>query len=466
MRYIQHSAAIIAALPALFRLSGPIAIGQLISISMLTADFWMMGRLSAFDLASGSLAVRVYQPFYFLALGLLSIISSMVAQSIGAGRPEIARRIYRQGLILAVVLGSVFMLPILFGANILILLGQDPEISSYATPFFVYAALGFPFTLIFLTMRFFTLGHRRIGPQLIASAFMLGLNIALNPILAYGLYGMPEMGLAGIALATTISYATTCLILGSLIGLLPPFRETNPYQNWWRPDFALMKTMLTIGGPNACIVASETGMFIVAAFIVGLFGASALAAVAIANQIAAVVFMLPLAISQSCAIMVGQSAGAGRLEDVQAFGWAGGVAGLLIALPLTLLLALYPEFLAGLFLREGDQLVVQTLEIVIPMLWITALFQASDGAQAIFTANLRGLNDTRVPAIYGLVCFWGVGIVSGAFMALYLEWGPVSVWSGLALGLTLNALILTGRWHRQLSLIKAGKRSLLETAAS
>ena len=100
------------------------------------------------------------------------------------------------------------------------------------------------------------------------------------------------------------------------------------------------------------------------------------------------------------------------------------------------------------------------------MLWITALFQASDGAQAIFTANLRGLNDTRVPAIYGLVCFWGVGIGSGAFMALYLEWGPVSVWSGLALGLTLNALILTGRWHRQLLLIKAGKRSLLETAAS
>lgn len=466
MRYIQHSAAIIAALPPLFRLSGPIAIGQLISISILTADFWMMGRLSAFDLASGSLAVRVYQPFYFLALGLLSVIASMVAQSIGAGRPEIARRIYRQGLILAVALGGIFMLPILFGANILILLGQDAEISSYATPFFIYAALGFPFTLIFLTMRFFTLGHRRIGPQLIASLFMLGLNIALNPILAYGLYGMPEMGLAGIALATTISYASACLILGSLIGLLPPFRETKPYQNWWRPDFALMKTMLKVGGPNACIVASETGMFIVAAFIVGLFGASALAAVAIANQIAAVVFMFPLAISQSCAIMVGQSAGAGRLEDVQAFGWAGGIAGLLIALPLTLLLAVYPGFLAGLFLREGDQLALQTLEIVIPMLWITALFQASDGAQAIFNANLRGLNDTRIPALYGLVCFWGVGIGSGAFMALYLEWGPISVWCGLALGLTLNALILTGRWHRQLSLIKSGKRSLLETAAS
>ena len=284
--------------------------------------------------------------------------------------------------------------------------------------------------------------------------------------MAYGLYSLPEMGLAGIALATTLSYMMACLVLGSLIGLRAPFSETKPYQNWWRPDFELMKTMLRVGGPNACIVASETGMFIVAAFIVGLFGASALAAVAIANQIAAVVFMLPLSISQSCAIMVGQSAGAGRLEDVRAFGWAGGLAGLAIALPLTLLLAIYPETLARIFLRDSDPLGLETLPIVVPMLWITALFQASDGAQAIFTANLRGLNDTRMPAFYGLICFWGVGIGSGAFMALYLGWGPVSVWSGLAIGLSLNALILTTRWHRQLQLIRDGQRKLLETSAS
>ena len=196
-----------------------------------------------------------------------------------------------------------------------------------------------------------------------------------------------------------------------------------------------MKTMLKVGGPNACIVASETGMFIVAAFIVGLFGASALAAVAIANQIAAVVFMLPLSISQSCAIMVGQSAGAGRLEDVRAFGWAGGLAGLAIALPLTLLLAIYPETLARIFLRDGDPLGLETLAIVVPMLWITALFQASDGAQAIFTANLRGLNDTRMPAFYGLICFWGWALVPGPLWPCIWAGGRYLSGPGLRLAL-------------------------------
>ena len=135
-------------------------------------------------------------------------------------------------------------------------------------------------------------------------------------------------------------------------------------------------------------------------------------------------------------------------------------------LPATPLMAMFlSSFQVLIFLRDGDVLIEQTLAIVVPMLWVTALFQASDGAQIIFTANLRGLNDTRMPAIYSLICFWGVGLGSGAYMALYLDWGPVSVWSGLALGLTINALILTGRWYRQLSLMRAGQRQLLETAA-
>ena len=142
MNGMETYISILRAMPALLKLSGPIALGQLVSISILTADFWMMGQLSARDLASGSLAVRVYQPLYFLVLGLLSIISSMVAQSIGAERPEIARRIFRQGLILAVFLGGFCMLPILFGAKILVLLGQDRDIAAYGETFLIYAAIG------------------------------------------------------------------------------------------------------------------------------------------------------------------------------------------------------------------------------------------------------------------------------------------------------------------------------------
>ena len=69
----------------LLKLAVPLCIAQIASISILTADIWMMGQLSAFDLASGSLAIRLYQPFYFFSLGLLSLTGPLVAQALGAG---------------------------------------------------------------------------------------------------------------------------------------------------------------------------------------------------------------------------------------------------------------------------------------------------------------------------------------------------------------------------------------------
>ncbi len=456
--------AVFKVMPEILRLSAPLAIAQITSISIMTADFWMMGQLGAYELAAGSLGVRLYQPFYFLSLGMLSIISALVAQAIGSGRPENARRIYRQGLVLAIALSVIFMPPIIYGPDILVLLGQAPDIATSAGPFLIYTAAGFPFMLLFLTMRFFTIGHRRAGPQLAASLFALCVNLLLNPVFSYGLFGVPEMGLAGIALATTASYLAASLLLGLQIGLLPPFAASRPYHNLWRLDLAMMRQMIRIGLPSSFLVASETGMFVAAAFIIGLFGAAALAAAAITNQIAAIAFMIPLSLSQACAILVGQAAGEKNQQRVSQYGWAGGVLGAFMALPLTVLLAVFPEFLASLFLKTDDRLAFQTLQLVVPMLWIAALFQLSDAMQIIFTANLRGLNDTFAPALYGFWCFWCVGLGGGFIMAHYLSWGPVSVWGGLALGLSLNAIMLIARWHRRLTAVRQGRRALLQAS--
>jgi len=114
-------------------------------------------------------------------------------------------------------------------------------------------------------------------------------------------------------------------------------------------------------------------------------------------------------------------------------------------------------------LNTPDSLTSSTLKLVVPMILIAALFQLADGAQIIFTANLRGLNDTKIPALYGLICFWGIGIGSGIFLSRYLDLGPVWVWAGLAIGLSVNAMMLLIRWYRCLKAIKEGSRSLLET---
>ena len=448
------------------RFALPICIAQFASIGILTADLWMMGQLSTFDLAAGSLAVRLYQPFYFVSLGLLSIISALVAQSLGAEQPEIARRVFRQGLILSAGLGLCFMIPLLAGETILLTLGQSKQIATHAHNFLFWSAFGLPASLIFLSMRFFTTGHGETRPQLIATFIGLGFNLCANQILAHGLFGLPSFGLEGIALATSLTYIIMCLYLGLMIKIKKPFAATRPFKRWWAVDVPMMKKIVQIGWPNGFLVMSETGMFSVAAFIIGLFGAGPLAAAAISNQIAAMVFMIPLSIAQACAVKVGRSAGADNLHRVNQYGNGGLLLGSLMAILLTGMIFIFAEKLGFLFINPTDSLSAQTIALVLPMLLITALFQLGDSLQVIATANLRGLNDTKIPAFYGFICFWIVSLGSGVLMAFWLNWGPVAVWAGLGLGLTLNAIILVIRWWRRMHLVNSGHARLLNVSVN
>lgn len=446
------------------RLALPLCIAQLASIGIMTADVVMMGQLSTLDLAAGLLAVRLYQPFYFFSLGLLSVISALVAQSLVADQPDTARRVFRQGLILSSGLGAAFMMPVLAGEQLMLFFGQSEDIAGRAADYLFWSAFGLPASLVFLTMRFFTMGHGRAGPQLLATFAGLAFNMVANPVLAYGYGPLPALGLGGIALATTLTYFVMCFCLGLIIKVNAPFAQTKPYQRWWVIDLSLMKKIIQVGWPNGFLVMSETGMFVVAAFIIGLFGAAPLAAAGIANQIAAMAFMIPLSVAQACVIRVGRSAGADHLAGVKQYGNGGIWLGCLIVIPLTCGIWLFAEQLGFLFIQPDDKLSTQTIALIIPMLWITALFQLGDSLQAIITASLRGLNDTRMPALYGFICFWIISLGSGVVMAFWLGWGPVAVWAGLGLGLTLNAAILALRWWRRLHAVEAGKISLLEVS--
>ena len=139
-----------AQIPALIRLALPICMAQLASIGILTSDLWMAGRLSTFDLAASALSTRLYHPFYFIALGILAVIAPLTAQALGSNEGTIARRTFRQGLIIAVLMGILSMPAVFYGSDILIFLGQDDALSRHAKPYLFWTALGLPFMRPFL----------------------------------------------------------------------------------------------------------------------------------------------------------------------------------------------------------------------------------------------------------------------------------------------------------------------------
>lgn len=445
----------------LFLLTLPLVASQVASFGIMTSDIIMMGQLSVADLASGSLAIRYYQPFYFFTLGLTAVTAPLISQAIGGGDGQAARRVFRQGLVIVLIFSLLTMPLVAYGAPVLTFLGQGADVAARAKPFLFWTALTIPQFFLFLMFRFFVIGNQKTTAQLIVTLSGLAVNLILNPLLANGLWGLPHFGLSGIAIATMISYMVMNVMMIIYIQFHKDFAGLNPFVRLWRLDFPLMRRIFRLGLPNAIIVMSETGMFVIAGFMIGTFGTAALASAGIANQIAAMAFMVPLGLSQATASVVGRAAGQNDAMQVGCAGWSAHILGIVIALPMTLILLIFPEALAMLFIHPSDENFSATLPIVVSMLFFVGLFQLVDGMQVIAGAKLRGINDTKIPAIIALISYWGVGIGSAYILAFTLGWGPAVIWGGLGIGLATASVITTYRWARHLDQIRKGRAILI-----
>ena len=276
------------------------------------------------------------------------------------------------------------------GRTVLVWLGQDSDILVHADEFLLWLAVGIPFVFIYFAARQYVISHQRPIPQVVAAALGLGANIVFNHILITGIGPFPAMGLNGIALSTSVIY----LLMGSglliYIGFSAPYRASSPFHRIWVINWEITWRLLKIGIPIGFTIAAETGMFIAVALMIGFFGTAPLAASAIANQIAAVAFMIPLAIDKR-SVRIGHFAGATDRKNIGRAAWTAMIATLVVTCVTALFILFFTVPLIELFLGAADLLTSDVIRLAIPLVMITALFQTVDGAQVIGISVLRGL---------------------------------------------------------------------------
>ena len=444
------------------RLSMPLVIGQVAIIGIWTADIIMMGWINADALAAGTLANRLYQPMYFIAIGLTLAVSPLTSQALGAGSRRQARRVMRQGIWVAIAYGALTIIPMWYGETLLLVLGQDPLLAAEADLFLKLLAPGMIPTYIYFVLRHYVSAHKLPMPPVVITCIGVVVNIILNAVLSKGYFGLPHLGFAGIGLATSLTFTLMAVMLAGYVHTQKPFRFTRPFARMFRFDFSIMKQLLVVGLPIGVTLFAETGMFIVAGFYIGLYGKIAVAASGIANQIAAVAYMVPLAISQAATIRVGHEAGAGRTQEAINAALAGIMVTIGITLVLTVILLIWTEGFIALFLNPDDFQFSAVMTVAIPMVVVVAIFQLVDGLQCILTSVLRGINDTRWPAVISIFSYWCVGVASGIYIAGQWGWGPIGVWWGLFLGLTAASVFLLIRCINQAQKIIREGRIMLD----
>jgi MATE family multidrug resistance protein len=299
--------------------------------------------------------------------------------------------------------------------------------------------------LLFSLLRNFVSALERPRIVLWLSLAGIALNALLSWSLIFGHLGLPALGLMGGGLGSLFTWLFMCGALIAVVLTERRFRRFHLFGHWWRFDRQRLLAMTRLGWPIGLTMALEMGVFALAAYFMGWIGAPAVAAHAIALQLAALTFMIPLGLGQAATVRVGLALGRRDESGMARAGWTAWVIGVSFMGAMALVMWIIPRELVTLFLKDVPANAF-VIALAISFLKVAAAFQLVDGAQVIGAGMLRGLHDTRWPLIFALIGYWGIGLGIGAWLAFAADWKGVGIWVGLASGLAAVAVLMLARW--------------------
>lgn len=190
----------------LFRMVLPMAAQNLMVALVSASDTIMLGGLGQANLSAVSLATRVNFFESFMVFGITAGISAMAAQYWGKGDKDTVERIQAIALRYTLPFGLVFTLgTLLFSEQIIGLFTSDPELIPLGASYLRYASFSYIFLAYSQVALTVMKNSGRVARSSAYGITTVVLNITLNAILIFGLFGMPKMEIMGAALATTIS---------------------------------------------------------------------------------------------------------------------------------------------------------------------------------------------------------------------------------------------------------------------
>jgi MATE family multidrug resistance protein len=437
----------------LLALATPIALTQLAQVALTTTDIVMIGVLGVEALAAGGLAIVLFNQLRAMGVGLITAAGNRVA-AIAAQERETAltaeaergvRDVVRASLLVATAAGLAGAVLLVACAHALTWLGQDRVVVDQAQPMLLALAPGLLPCLWFNALRQFTVGMRRPRALVWITVVCIVFNAALNAVLGYGVWVFPRLELVGIGLATTLAHLLSFGLLWTAVRsdrVLTPMLSLRA----WRAPRATIRQLVALGLPIAATYGSEAGFFAIAALIMGGFGAAALAAHTVVNQLVYIVFQITIGLSHGASIIISREIALGRVAAAGAVGRRALVIGTVVMAIFALLYVIGPVVVLAPFIDVSAAADAHAVDVATGLLAVAALLQFADCAQNIGVGLLRGLHDTKAGFRATLLGYWTVGLPLALLLGPIGDLGPVGVWVGLTAGLATTAALLLARF--------------------
>lgn len=383
----------------LFFLSVPIMGVMFMHCAFNIVDMFWLGKLGPESVAAVGSAG--FYPWLAQAFILLAKVGGeiRVSQSIGEKNDEKAKKYIKSSLELCIIHGIIYSIIIIaFSRNLMELLNIKNEYVNYNGSIYL-KTIGATMLLFFinpmLSSIFNAMGNSKTPFKIVTLGIVT--NIILDPILIFGWFGLPKMGVFGAGLATSISIG-----LETVLYIITILYNRNKYfkVDYFRClNFRIYREIYKLGMP----VCMQSGLFtiisICIAIIVARFGPKAIAAQEIGIQIESISFMTAEGISTAMVSFVGQNVGSRNAERI----FKGVKLGISFAIFWGVFSMMVMIFLGtnifSLFINDEQSIAIGTSYLI-----IFGLNQPFNCSEIISNGIFKGVGRTTYPSFVSISC--------------------------------------------------------------
>jgi len=362
-----------------------------------------------------------------LFLGIASYVGVFVAQHYGARQYQQIGAVTWQGFYI-VVLSLLVVVPVfIFMESLFRMIGHDPAIQVMEVSYARIFILSIPVMIVSGALSGFFSGIGRTSVVMWSNLLITLVNIALDYALIFGNWGMPEMGVAGAALASVIA-----LVVGTLLQLwiffAPEYRQRfKTHQNWLFHS-KLFKRLMKFGFPVGIQFQLQSLAWTMFVLLIGKIGVIELTAHSIAMNVFIMAVMPMTGMSIAVSVLVGQRLGGSDPDSAErATLSAVHLAAVFFAFA-GLLMVVRPDWFIEPFAKGMDLAMYQAaVPLVENLLRLVALFCIFESVSMMIAGALKGAGDTRFVAWVGISSMWLVLVLPTALL-VYI-WGGNLIWS-------------------------------------
>lgn len=419
-------------LKGLVFLALPMMIGMLLQTAFNVIDTIFIGMLGAEALAAVAITFPVVFIFIAFASGLSVGSTTLTAQAIGAKNYSKADNIAEHSLMLSGIVGIIIaVLGIIFGEPIFVFMGATPEILELTLLYSNTIFIGFIFLFIGFISQGIMQAEGDSKTPMINMAISVVLNIILDPIMIFGLFGFPALGIFGAALATVLARSVGAGL--NIFYILKGKGLIKIKPKDFSFDAKIMKNILFLGTPaSAGQLTIAFGSTVLMSF-VGVFGTFAIAAYGISTRLDSIAILPVLGLISATIAMTGQNIGAKKIERAKKIiFYSTAISAFLMGIVAVIFL-LVPEPFFKLFSADKE-----VVSIGLVYLSIVAFSYPFRGILMAVSSGFQGAGNTLLSMVM-TGGYWILIVILSFF--LKENYGLKGIWYSLLFSAVIGAII-------------------------